>query len=313
VRHWSCNTQARRVAALCWNPVRRKELGQKQAPRCSSYRSQPLGLDVRFVVTSLTSGSAEYIYDTLYCARGQAENLIKLHKSQFRSDWTSCRSANANQMRIILHTAAYELMWAVRQAMPATNPLRNAEFSTLRLRLLKVAARVVETASRIRIAFATGCTDAALFRSISLRLRTAGPWSTRHVPPASTPSPQPRKPPSPALIKRTLLWAAAGPIDTRLSCLRLPLEVHGAEIAQGRVPARRIVKALDMIDTSAFAWLRIRYVFRPIRSVFIDEKKLSITALSQTLPDRLIEQVTPWSAINRWNCSLVYWLPWSEW
>jgi hypothetical protein len=45
----------------------------------------------------------------------------------------------------------------------------------------------------------------------------------------------------------------------------------------------------------------------PIRSVFSDEKKLSIAALSQTLPDRLIEQVTPWSDISFWNCSLVYW------
>ena len=78
-------------------------------------------------------------------------------------------------MRIILHTAAYWLMWAVRQAMPVTNPLRNAEFATVHLRLLKIAARIVETASRIRIAFATGCPDAALFRSISLTLRAAGP------------------------------------------------------------------------------------------------------------------------------------------
>jgi len=156
-----------RYAAKSWGKNKRRVVARIEA--------SPLGLDVRFVVTSLTRGSAEYIYDTLYCARGQAENLIKLHKSQLKSDRTSCRSANANQMRIILHTAAYWLMWAVRQAMPATNPLRNAEFSTVRLRLLKVAARVVETASRIRIAFATGCPDAALFRSISLTLRTAGP------------------------------------------------------------------------------------------------------------------------------------------
>jgi hypothetical protein len=156
-----------RYAAKTWGKDKRRVVARIEA--------SPLGLDVRFVVTSLTRGSAEYIYDTLYCARGQAENLIKLHKSQLKSDRTSCRSANANQMRIILHTAAYWLMWAVRQAMPATNPLRNAEFSTIRLRLLKVAARVVETASRIRIAFATGCPDAALFRSISLTLRTAGP------------------------------------------------------------------------------------------------------------------------------------------
>jgi hypothetical protein len=51
-----------------------------------------LGLDIRFVVTSLASGSAEWVYDTLYCARGQAENLIKMHKSQLASDRTSCRS-----------------------------------------------------------------------------------------------------------------------------------------------------------------------------------------------------------------------------
>ena len=49
---------------------------------------------------------------------------------------------------------------------------------------------------------------------------------------------------------------------------------------------------------------------RAVLSVFSEEKKLSIAALSQTLPERLIEQMTPLSAISRWNCSLVYWLPW---
>ena len=99
--------------------------------------------DIRFVVTSLKDGSAERMYDTLYCARGQAENLIKLHKAQLKSDRTSCRSANANQMRLILHTAAYWLMWKLRQAIPVTSALRAAEFTTLRTRLIKVAARVV--------------------------------------------------------------------------------------------------------------------------------------------------------------------------
>lgn len=78
-------------------------------------------------------------------------------------------------MRLILHTAAYWLMWAVREAVPAKNNLRTAEFATIRLRLLKVAARVIETASRIRIAFASACPDAALFRSIAHTLRPTGP------------------------------------------------------------------------------------------------------------------------------------------
>ena len=134
-----------------------------------------LGLDIRFVVTSLKAGSAEHVYDTLYCARGQAENLIKLHKAQLKSDRTSCRSANANQMRLFLHTAAYWLMWRLRQALPQSTALRAAEFATIRLRLIKVAARVIETATRIRIAFASACPDAKLFRHVALSLRAASP------------------------------------------------------------------------------------------------------------------------------------------
>lgn len=132
-----------------------------------------LGMDIRYVVTSLTQGSAERIYDTLYCARGQAENLIKRHKSQLASDRTSCRSANANQMRLILHTAAYWLMWRIQQEIPKTAALALAEFATLRLRLLKVAARVIESASRIRVAFASGCPDAGVFKAIAANLRSA--------------------------------------------------------------------------------------------------------------------------------------------
>lgn len=132
-----------------------------------------LGMDIRYVVTSLAEGSAEHIYDTLYCARGRAENLIKMHKAQLASDRTSCRSANANQMRLILHTAAFWLMWRIQQAIPKEAALATAEFATLRLRLLKIAARVMETATRVRVAFASACPDQALFRTIATDLRLA--------------------------------------------------------------------------------------------------------------------------------------------
>ena len=132
-----------------------------------------IGMDIRYAVTSLMKGSAEHIYDTLYCARGQAENLIKRHKTQLASDRTSCRSANANQMRLILHTAAYWLMWRIQQAIPKATALATAEFETLRLRLLKVAARVMETASRIRVAFASACPDADTFRAVAAALKPA--------------------------------------------------------------------------------------------------------------------------------------------
>ncbi len=133
------------------------------------------GLDIRFVVTNLANGSAEWLYDTLYCARGQAENLIKLHKSQLASDRTSCRSALANQVRLVLHTAAYWLMLTVRDAIPRQQALTTAEFTTLRMRLIKVAARITETATRVRIALAAACPEAALFRGIALSFQPAGP------------------------------------------------------------------------------------------------------------------------------------------
>jgi len=133
------------------------------------------GLDVRYVVTNLQSGSAEWLYDTLYCARGQAENLIKLHKGQLASDRTSCRSALANQVRLVLHTAAYWLMLTVRDAIPKPHPLATAEFTTLRSRLLKIAGRITEAATRVRIAFAAACPHAALFRGIARSLQPAGP------------------------------------------------------------------------------------------------------------------------------------------
>jgi hypothetical protein len=97
-------------------------------------------IDIRYVVTSL-KGSAQHIYENVYCQRGQMENLIKLHKAQLASDRMSCHSATANQVRLVLHTAAFWLMHGVRAAIPKTNPLAKCEFATIRERLIKIAAR----------------------------------------------------------------------------------------------------------------------------------------------------------------------------
>ena len=126
-----------------------------------------LGVDVRYVVTNVDSRSAEDIYATLYCARGQMENLIKLHKAQLKSDRTSCSSALANQVRLILHTAAYWLMLTVRDAVPKAHALARAEFNTIRLRLIKIGARIIEKAAGVHIAYAAACPDADLFVSLA--------------------------------------------------------------------------------------------------------------------------------------------------
>src|ERR1700730_18668467 len=133
------------------------------------------GLDIRYVVTNIVRGSAQWLYDSLYCARGQAENLIKLHKTQLASDRTSCRSPLANQVRLVLHTGAYWLLLALRDAIPRPQPLATAEFTTLRLRLVKIAARIIETTTRVRIAFAAACPNAELFAGLARSLQPAGP------------------------------------------------------------------------------------------------------------------------------------------
>ena len=78
-------------------------------------------------------------------------------------------------MRLILHTAAYWLMLTIRDAVPETHALARAQFATLRLKVLKIGARIRETAHRVRIAFAAACPEAALFRDLVTALRAASP------------------------------------------------------------------------------------------------------------------------------------------
>ncbi len=151
-------------AAKSWNGVKRRIIARIE--------TTSLGLDIRTIVTSLPGSTPERLYEADYCARGQAENLIKLHKTQLKSDRTSCSSACANQMRLILHTAAYWLLWEVRQAIPESAPLKCAEFTTLQNRIIKIGARVIETATRIRVAFASAYPDKQLFTQIFGALTT---------------------------------------------------------------------------------------------------------------------------------------------
>jgi hypothetical protein len=135
----------------------------------------PKGLDIRYIVTNLPGGTAEWLYASMYCARGQAENLIKLHKTELASDRTSCRSPLANQVRLVLHTAAYWLLLTVRDAIPKTQPLAIAQFKTVQMCLVKIGARISETLSRVRIAFAAACPKAELFRGLVRSFLPAGP------------------------------------------------------------------------------------------------------------------------------------------
>jgi hypothetical protein len=66
-------------------------------------------------------------------------------------------------------------MLTIRNAIPKPQPLATTEFTTLRMRLIKIAARITETATRVRIAFAAACPEAELFTGLARSLQPAGP------------------------------------------------------------------------------------------------------------------------------------------
>jgi hypothetical protein len=132
--------------------------------------ASPQGIDSRFVVTNLAAGSARTLYEDLYCRRGQAENHIKSWKTHLAADRTSCHRASADQLRLMLRNGAYWLMWSLRRLMPARSSWRVAQFDTLRLRLLKLAARVVTWKAKVLVHLPSACPDLAILRLALERL-----------------------------------------------------------------------------------------------------------------------------------------------
>jgi len=132
-----------RYTAKSWKKIERRVIARVEA--------SGLGTDSRFIVTNLV-GSPATLYEKVYCGRGQMENLIKAHKLHLASDRTSCSSATANQFRLLIHTAAYWLIHTLRGLAPKNSFWRDAQFDTIRLCLIKIAARVTEMVTRIKIA-----------------------------------------------------------------------------------------------------------------------------------------------------------------
>jgi hypothetical protein len=130
----------------------------------------PEGTDIRFIVTNLEGGRAKHVYEQLYCARGQAENHIKAWKNHLAADRTSCHAAEANQFRLFLHAGAYWLLWSMRRVMPKRSTWRVMQFDTLRLRLIKIAARVVELKTQLKIHLPSSAPDQAIFATLLGRL-----------------------------------------------------------------------------------------------------------------------------------------------
>jgi hypothetical protein len=109
-----------------------------------------MGSDARLIVTSLP-GRAKVLYEKVYCQRGCMENLIKDLELYTRSDKTACHRWQANQFRLFLLLGAYWLLHSLRRSAPPRSVWRRANFETIRRSFVKIAVRVEELKTRIRL------------------------------------------------------------------------------------------------------------------------------------------------------------------
>ena len=129
----------------------------------------------RFVVTSLTRAECrpKYLYEKVYCARGEMENRIKECQLDLYADRTSTATMRANQLRLWFASMAYVLLCALRRIGLHHTPFANASCGTIRLKLLKIGALVRISVRRIKIAMASGCPAAPAWCDAAVRLNAA--------------------------------------------------------------------------------------------------------------------------------------------
>jgi len=129
----------------------------------------------RFVVTSLARSECKpkYLYEKLYCARGEMENRIKECQLDLYADRTSTATLRANQLRLWFASMAYVLLCALRRIGLHHTRFDNASCGTIRLKLIKIGALVSVSVRRIKIAMASGCPTAAVWGTAALRLNAA--------------------------------------------------------------------------------------------------------------------------------------------
>ena len=119
----------------------------------------------RFVVTSLSIDEidAQTLYEDMYCARGDMENRIKECQLDLYADRTSASTMRANQLRLWFAAMAYVLLSAFRRIALTETRLAKATCGSIRLKLLKIGARVSISARRIKISFTSAYPAADVF------------------------------------------------------------------------------------------------------------------------------------------------------
>ena len=128
-----------------------------------------LGANPRFIVTNL-GGDSQYLYEKVYCARGDMENRIKEQQLDLFSDRTSCHEWWPNHFRLLLSGCAYVLMSAMRRIFLKGTALAKAQCGTIRLKLLKIGAIIIRNTRRIKFLLSSSYPYQDLFRKIFHKL-----------------------------------------------------------------------------------------------------------------------------------------------
>lgn len=130
------------------------------------------GSNPRFVVTSLPQ-TDRYLYDNLYCARGEMENRIKDQQLGLFAHRTSSHYWWNNQFRQLLSGLAYVLLEGMRRLALAGTTIARALPQTIRLTLLKIGAVITRNTRRIKVMMSSACPHQDLFKTVALRLNSS--------------------------------------------------------------------------------------------------------------------------------------------
>jgi hypothetical protein len=152
-----------RYGALSWDKRRRVIVKAEH----SAYGANP-----RWIVTNLPQ-TDQYLYDKVYCARGDMENRIKDQQLDLFAGRTSCHSWWANQFRQLLSGLAYTLFEGLRRRALHDTVLAKASPNRIRLTLLKIGAVIIRNTRRIRILMSSACPHQDLFQTVAWRLNSS--------------------------------------------------------------------------------------------------------------------------------------------
>ena len=170
----SCETgrPARCYTEFAWLTLDSWSRSRRVIAKAEATRGEP---NPRFIVTSLGADqvAAQALYEDIYCPRGDMENRIKECQLDLMADRTSASTMRANQLRLWFASFAYVLISALRRIGLAGTELARATAGTIRLKLLKIGARVTVSVRRVKIALTSACPQADVFLTAHEKLRSA--------------------------------------------------------------------------------------------------------------------------------------------